>query len=98
MCRLVEAVPGYVLVSFNIGFTIEFKKTGFEPFKHSFSKERANLSFITSHIGIDRVTQALKNSENRRLLAASVLKLFEKRRRPAFFYQTVVSITVDSLA
>ncbi len=85
MHRLVEAAISYILVLFNIEFTVEFKRTGFEPFKHSFSKQRRNLSFLMPYIGIDRVTKALQNGENRSSLAASILKLFEKWPRPLFF-------------
>ena len=83
--RFVEDTLGYILVLFSIEFTIELKRTGFEPFKHSFSKQRGNLSFLMSYIGIDRLTKALQNGENRSSLAASVLKLFEKWPRPPFF-------------
>jgi hypothetical protein len=58
---------------------------GFETFKHSFGKQRRYLSFLMSYIGIDKVTKALQNGENRSSLAASVLKLFEKWRIPPFF-------------
>ena len=83
--RLVEATLDYILVLFNIEFTIELKRTGLKLFKDSFSEQRGNLSFSILHIGIDRVTKALQNGENRSSLAASVLGLFEKWPRPPFF-------------
>jgi hypothetical protein len=61
------------------------KRTGFEPFKDLFGKQRENISSFNALYGNCRVIDALQNGENRSSLASSVLELFEKWPRPFFF-------------